>query len=88
MVVQIHGGALMGGRRLAKLTAANRLERELLDAGCAIVSIDYRLAPETKLPEILGDVVDAHAWVRGKAPASSVPIPSAWRPWADRPAAI
>ena len=69
VVVQIHGGALMGGGRLAKLTANNRLERQLLDAGCAIVSIDYRLAPETKLPEILRDVVDAHAWVREKGPA-------------------
>lgn len=69
VVVQIHGGALMGGRRTVHLNASNRLEMQLVDAGCAIVSIDYRLAPETKLPEILRDVVDAHAWVRSKGPA-------------------
>ena len=29
-----------------------------------LVSIDYRLAPETALPEIIEDVEDAFAWVR------------------------
>ena len=33
-----------------------------------MVSIDYRLAPETKLPEILEDVRDAYQWVREKGP--------------------
>jgi acetyl esterase/lipase len=69
VIVHIHGGALMGGQRAAKLDAGARLEMKLIDAGCAIVSIDYRLAPETKLPEILQDVVDAHAWVREHGPA-------------------
>jgi acetyl esterase/lipase len=38
--------------------------RRYIGAGFAVVSIDYRLAPETKLPEILEDVRDAHQWVR------------------------
>ena len=29
------------------------------EAGLTVVSIDYRLAPETKLPEIVTDVEDA-----------------------------
>jgi hypothetical protein len=33
-------------------------------AGFAVVSIDYRLAPETKLAAILEDVQDACKWVR------------------------
>jgi acetyl esterase/lipase len=41
---------------------------DLLAAGYAVVSIDYRLAPETKLPAILDDVRDAFAWVRGQGP--------------------
>jgi acetyl esterase/lipase len=34
-------------------------------AGYTVIA-DYRLAPETKLPEILNDVLAAFAWVRGE----------------------
>ena len=33
-----------------------------------VVSIDYRLAPETKLAAIPDDVKDAFAWVRSEGP--------------------
>jgi acetyl esterase/lipase len=63
VVVHIHGGALMGGAR----APVHRVMKELLlGAGYAIVSIDYRLAPETKLPGIVEDLRDAFAWVRGE----------------------
>lgn len=65
VVVGIHGGALMGGSRPPK---PDHLGELLLEAGYALVYIDYRLAPETKLPEILADVRDAHNWVREKGP--------------------
>jgi acetyl esterase/lipase len=39
-----------------------------LRAGCIVVSIDDRLAPETKLPTIVEDVEDAYRWVREKGP--------------------
>jgi acetyl esterase/lipase len=62
-VLWIHGGALIVGLR-------GQIDpiplRKLLDAGYAVVSIDYRLAPETKLPAILDDVQDAYRWVREK----------------------
>jgi acetyl esterase/lipase len=35
------------------------------DDGFALVSIDYRLAPEVKLPDIIADVEDAFRWLRG-----------------------
>ncbi len=57
----IHGGALIGGSRVG--IHPKQLER-YLDSGFNVVSIDYRLAPETKLPEILSDVEDAWRWVR------------------------
>ena len=61
----IHGGALiMGQRRNLRAEQLNRY----LDAGFAVVSIDYRLAPETKLPEILEDIQDAWRWVRAEGP--------------------
>jgi acetyl esterase/lipase len=63
--VWIHGGALISGSR--KLTPNSRLLRSLLDAGFAVVSIDYRLAPETKLPGIIEDVQEAFRWIRANA---------------------
>jgi len=61
VVVWIHGGALiMGGREGVNA----RVKKMFLDAGYAIVSIDYRLAPETKLPNIIEDVEDAFEWIR------------------------
>lgn len=41
-----------------------RLSR-YLDNGYTVFSIDYRLAPETKLPDIIEDVEDALLWVLG-----------------------
>jgi acetyl esterase/lipase len=62
-ILWIHGGALILGDR-------SDLPREQLDlyltAGYTVVSIDYRLAPETKLPAILEDVRDAYHWVMRK----------------------
>lgn len=65
VIVWIHGGALMMGSRVG--AAQGRMAQMLLGAGYALVSIDYRLAPETKLPEIIDDLRDALAWVRREA---------------------
>jgi acetyl esterase/lipase len=60
-VVWIHGGALVMGNRKG-------VPGELLDLcrreGYVLVSLDYRLGPEVKLPEIAADVRDALHWVR------------------------
>lgn len=63
--VWIHGGALIFGSR--KLSPKSRVLRSLLDAGFVVISIDYRLAPETKLPAIIEDVRDAFRWIRANA---------------------
>ena len=65
VVLWIHGGALITGSRRG-LNAA-QAER-YLHAGYAIVSIDYRLAPEAKIDLIIEDLVDAHRWVRTEGP--------------------
>jgi acetyl esterase/lipase len=65
VVIWIHGGALIMGSR-EQIDRA--LLGKLLKAGYAVVSIDYRLAPETKLPAILEDLQDACKWVREKGP--------------------
>lgn len=65
VVVWIHGGALiMGGRS----GIHRRVRQDFLNAGYAIVSIDYRLAPETKLPAILEDIEDAYRWIYERGP--------------------
>jgi len=65
VILWIHGGALIMGDRGG---IDRRLREKLLNAGYAIVSIDYRLAPETKLAAILEDVQDAYQWLRVKGP--------------------
>jgi acetyl esterase/lipase len=61
----IHGGALIMGSR--KWPDA-RLNAELFPRGFVVVSIDYRLAPETKLPGIIEDVQGAWRWLRQEGP--------------------
>jgi acetyl esterase/lipase len=65
VVVWIHGGALINGHRAG---VSGRVKQWALDSGYALVSIDYRLAPETQLPEIIRDVEDAFAWIRRDGP--------------------
>ncbi len=65
VVVWIHGGALIVGSRLS--IPKNILElctRERL----IMVSIDYRLAPEVKLPQIATDLKDAFRWLHEQGP--------------------
>ncbi|MBT4815826.1 MAG: alpha/beta hydrolase, partial [Lentisphaerae bacterium] len=64
-VVWIHGGALINGHRGA--VPAFLLE-PLLEAGYVVVSVDYRLAPETMLPQIIEDLEDAWRWVCEEGP--------------------
>lgn len=64
VVVWIHGGALMMGGR----ERISRQLQQLVQDGLVVVSIDYRLAPETKLPAIIEDVEDAFKWVRTRGP--------------------
>jgi acetyl esterase/lipase len=65
VLVWIHGGALILGSRAG-------VPRNLLDLaraeGYALVSIDYRLAPQVKAPDIVADLKDAFRWIREKGP--------------------
>jgi acetyl esterase/lipase len=65
VLVWIHGGALINGSRTS-------VPKRLLDlcraAGFVLVSLDYRLAPEVKLPAIIADVEEAFRWLRGAGP--------------------
>lgn len=64
VVVWIHGGALIMGHRDG---ISGRVRNYAKSRGVALVSIDYRPAPESKLPVIIEDVEDAFRWIRGPA---------------------
>jgi acetyl esterase/lipase len=61
-LVYFHGGGFIFGNRDEDLVDA--LRDSLLAHNYAVVSADYRLAPETKLAEILKDVRDAVIYLR------------------------
>ena len=65
VIIWIHGGALIiGTRDWINIEFLNKW----IESGYTVVSIDYRLAPETKLESIIEDIEDAYYWVRNKGP--------------------
>jgi acetyl esterase/lipase len=63
-IYHIHGGGYVGG----KAKDLEPMHRPLAAAlGCAIVSVDYRLAPETPFPGPLEDCYAGLAWTFGQA---------------------
>ena len=65
-VVWIHGGALIMGNRQGVPRDIVKLCRE---SNYVLISIDYRLAPEVKLPAIIEDLKDAFHWIHTPGPA-------------------
>ena len=64
-IIWIHGGALIFGTRKG---IPNEQLKLYVNAGYTVVAIDYRLAPETKLPQIISDLEDAHSWIVSEGP--------------------
>lgn len=60
VIVWLHGGALITGNREAIDPHVRSLAEE---QKYALVSFDYRLAPETKSPAIISDVEAAFKWL-------------------------
>lgn len=60
-LVYLHGGGWVVGN----LDSHDNLCRSLAaQSACAVVAVDYRLAPEHKFPAALEDAVGAYAWVK------------------------
>ncbi|MBP5989034.1 MAG: alpha/beta hydrolase [Piscinibacter sp.] len=65
-LVYYHGG----GWVIGDLDTHDTLCRELANgSGCAVVSVDYRLAPEHRFPAAVDDAIAAARWVRREAAA-------------------
>ncbi|WP_234983332.1 alpha/beta hydrolase [Demequina sp. NBRC 110053] len=61
VLVFLHGGGLIAGTAEADLDLMAELAHEV---GCAVASVEYRLAPEHPYPAALEDVVTAVGWLR------------------------
>lgn len=62
VLIYFHGGGFIFGNRDKGLHEG--LRDKLLESGYAVISADYRLVPETKLDQIMSDVLDMIDWVR------------------------
>jgi len=65
VLVSLYGGALIMGHRE---NLSGPVKNFALTNGYVLVSFDYRLAPETKLPAIIEDVEDAFRWLWQEGP--------------------
>jgi len=65
-IISIHGGGWSGGDR-TESAAIQQFNAWLARHGCAVASIDYRLAPMAKWPAQRGDVLAAMAYLRAHA---------------------
>jgi acetyl esterase len=66
VLLYLHGG----GFTVGSVATHERLCRHLAHLGrCAVVSLDYRLAPEWKFPTAVEDAWDSLAWLRDNAAA-------------------
>ena len=66
VLLYFHGGGFTIGSSATHEPLCRRLA-EL--AGCAVVSVDYRLAPEHRFPTAANDAWDSLAWLRDQAEA-------------------
>lgn len=69
-LLYIHGGGFVSGSGGFYLPLAAHISSS---AKCAVLLIDYRLAPEHRFPAGLDDCVQAHDWLRSHGPEEDTP---------------
>ena len=70
-IFHIHGGGYVGGSAEAMEGVHKPMALEL---GCAIVSVDYRLAPEARFPGAVEDCYAALAWLNANPELAGVDL--------------
>jgi triacylglycerol lipase len=68
-ILHLHGGGYVFGGPSADVPQHRAMAAAL---GCCVVSIDYRLAPETRFPGALEDAYAALVWVAAEADALQI----------------
>lgn len=73
VILWAHGGGFV----LGSIDEIDNFCRALAkETGCAVVSVDYRLAPEHPFPAAVNDVVEAAQWVRANTQElAGAPVP-------------
>jgi acetyl esterase/lipase len=68
LIIWIHGGGWIYGsrRRLPPHLFENAVHDQMIEAGYAVASVDYRLAREAGFAGMLLDVKAAIRWLRGR----------------------
>ena len=83
VLIWIHGGGwVVGSAAVSDATARDLCRR----AGCLVVNVDYRLAPEHPFPAALEDVTTVAKWVSAEIGPSAV-MPAGSRSVGTRPVA-
>lgn len=63
-MLYLHGGGFATGSPHGYDGLCSRL---VVEAGCVVISLDYRLAPEHPFPAAVDDVIDTFRWLRAHA---------------------
>ncbi|PID46857.1 MAG: alpha/beta hydrolase [Proteobacteria bacterium] len=69
-LLYIHGGSWVSGSPASYRGLTSRISRA---TACAVLSIDYRLAPENPFPAGLNDCCDAYQWMLENGPNGVAP---------------
>ncbi len=69
MLLFFHGGGFTVGSTQTHDALCRKFAH---DAGCAVASVDYRLAPEHKFPVAVNDAFDALQWLVREAPTLGI----------------
>jgi epsilon-lactone hydrolase len=73
IILFFHGGSFMVGSTNDHIDLCGKLSRS---AGCRVLSIDYRLAPEHIFPAALNDCIASYLWLieTGTSPSLIIPV--------------
>jgi acetyl esterase/lipase len=72
-LLYIHGGGWTAGGLESHRPLSARLSAA---SGCAVLAVDYRLAPEHAFPAGLDDCISSYRWLRENGPAGRAPARS------------
>ena len=79
-ILYIHGGSWISGSPAGYRAFVSRISEA---AGAAVLSVDYRLAPEHVFPAGLNDCVMAYQWMRENGPDGPEPAGLYSRPFGE-----